>query len=114
MIIKSLTHLKRSLQVGDMVKTTFHIKSKGHSMESDQNEYADERRPPREVVECNTTGFTLATMEKGGWKGRRVKYPQASNCRIEDGKLIIMGVDLDNPNNKHLIKWLTIEVEEQG
>lgn len=114
MIIQSLTHLKKNLQIGDIVTTTYHLKSVGHSMQTDQNEYEDEHRPPRQVIDCNTTGFTLLTLnDNGQWEGRRVKYPKASNCRIENGKLIIIGVDLDNPYNNQLIKWLTIEVESQ-
>lgn len=113
MIIKSLTQFKKSLKVGDIVRTTYHLVSTGYCPIKDMNAYEDEQRPPREVIECNTTGFTLATIGNAGWEGRRVKYPQASNCRIENDKLIIMGYDLDNPDNHDLIKWLTIEVESQ-
>lgn len=111
MIIKSVTHLKKKLRVGDQVITTFHLKSAGHSFESGVNLYKDEQRPARTVVECNTTGFTLATKDLfGEWHGRRVNYPKASQCCIEDGKLIIMGEDFDNPSNTQPIKWLTIQV----
>lgn len=112
MIIKSLTQFKKDIKVGDIVETTFHIRSKGYSRETDENEYEDVQRPPRRVVDCNTTGFSLATLRDGKWEQRRIKYPKASNCCIENGKLIIMGDDLDNPYNKEPIKWLTIQVVE--
>jgi|WetSurMetagenome_2_1015567.scaffolds.fasta_scaffold105176_2 hypothetical protein len=112
MIISSLTQFKKNIKVGDVVETTFHIRSKGHSTETGKNEYQDVQRPPRRVVDCNTTGFSLATFRNGKWEQRRIKYPKASNCYIESGKLIIMGDDLDNPYNTDPVKWLTIQVVE--
>jgi hypothetical protein len=112
MEIKSLTHLKKILKVGMTVKTTYHLKSNGSSQVDFRNIYADEERPPRQVIECNTTGFTLATLVDGEWEGRRLEYPKASVCCIENGNLIIMGNDLDNPDNKSPIKWLTIQIED--
>lgn len=98
------------LGVGDKVITTYHLKQGGNCPDTFLNLYKDEVRPMREVVEANTNGFILATNTDDWWEGRRVVYPRASSCCIEDGKLIIMGVDLDNPDNKQPIKWLTIEV----
>lgn len=110
--IRSLTHLKKMLGVGDKVITTYHLKNGGNCLLTLENLYKDEVRPVREVIEANTTGFTLATKTDDWWEGRRVEYPKASSCRVDDGKLIIMGEDIDNPTNKQPIKWLTIEVVE--
>lgn len=107
--IKSVSHFKKILKVGDKVAITYHLKPNGVN-HLGEGLYRYEVRPVRTVHSRNTNSFVLLTKEENWEHGRMVVFPKASMSKVVDGALVVFGEDLDNPENKTPVKWMTIRI----
>lgn len=110
--INSLSDFKKKVKAGVKLHTLHHLKSLGRD-ESGEIQYTTEDLGVATVKAVQTNAMVVERKKKDGTLyGSWFHFPKASECRIEEGKLIYLDEIRKIDNSLHTVPSLTYSIVE--